>query len=324
MKINIRATIIILFLWVSDLNGQTVIQGGANLVIEDKSFFACHLNPFHRFGMKNLDEMIWETGAYDFTMVLDGIKVDIICTTVGKPEITLAFYKDGNSLDVVEFVILSQINNEYSVTPKQIINDGFSCNRNGNYLINVNKQGFQLYYCKTEQYVKDNLILSAKLPETKETLISPSFIIGLKKIHPELNYAYLDSLKTHDYSGNWDFDGDGLLDSLSFVGDDAVHTNYHLKIVLSHDHIARNFEYLLSDFPFLADNSTLSISDTMVAENGFFWVGDFNSDGKMDIYLYIRTRFGGEIPEELKAMGINTQNVCIYYLENELVIKACK
>ena len=75
------------------------------------------------------------------------------------------------------------------------------------------------------------------------------------------------------------------MDSLRFVGDDAVHTNYHLKIVLSSDHITREFEYLLSDFPFLADNSVLLISDTMVAENGFFWVGDFNSDMKMDIYL---------------------------------------
>lgn len=324
MKINIRATIIILFLWVSDLNGQTVIHGGTNLVIEDKSFFACHLNPFHRFGIKNLDEKMWEAGTYDSTKVLDGIKVDIIRTPVSKQEITLVFYINGDTLEIVNFIILSQINNEYCITPKQVINDGFSCNKNGNYLISINEHGFLLYYSNSEEYLKDNLILSGNLLETRAFLPSPSFINELKKFHPELNYTYADSLKTHDYSGNWDFDGDDLMDSLSFVGDDAVHTNYHLKIVLSHDHIARNFEYLLSDFPFLADNSTLSISDTMVAENGFFWVGDFNSDMKMDIYLYIRKRFGGEIPEELKAMGINTANVCIYYLENELVIKACK
>lgn len=162
MKINITTLVLILFPWVSTLNGQTVIHDGVNLVIEDKSFFSCPLNPFHRFGIKHLDELMWEAGNYDSTTLLDGITVDLISTTVGKPEISFAFYKHGDTLEVVSFDVISQTNNEYSITPKQVINDGFACNMNGNYLISVSEHGFLLYYCKTDVYLKDNLILTAK------------------------------------------------------------------------------------------------------------------------------------------------------------------
>jgi hypothetical protein len=35
---------------------------------------------------------------------------------------------------------------------------------------------------------------------------------------PSLNYSYIANSLTHCYSGNWDFEGDNICDSVKFVG----------------------------------------------------------------------------------------------------------
>jgi hypothetical protein len=46
---------------------------------------------------------------------------------------------------------------------------------------------------------------------------------ALRAKYPELIYSYIDSVQTHDYSGNWDLDGDGEKDGVYFIGNGGVH-----------------------------------------------------------------------------------------------------
>ena len=65
---------------------------------------------------------------------------------------------------------------------------------------------------------------------------------------PKLKYSYDSSGQTHDYSGNWDFDGDKKSDSLYFIGNGGAHLYFHLRLILSSEGIVRDFQYLVSDF----------------------------------------------------------------------------
>lgn len=61
-------------------------------------------------------------------------------------------------------------------------------------------------------------------------------INGLYSEQYKLNkilYSYSENSQTHDYSGNWDFDGDAIADKFFFVGNGGAHLQYCPLIVLS-------------------------------------------------------------------------------------------
>jgi hypothetical protein len=64
-----------------------------------------------------------------------------------------------------------------------------------------------------------------------------------------LKYIYSDSAQIHDYSGNWDFDGDGEKDGLFFVGTGGAHLYYYLRVALSSNGSIHNFTFLELDMP---------------------------------------------------------------------------
>ncbi len=81
---------------------------------------------------------------------------------------------------------------------------------------------------------------------------------------PTLKYCYDNSSQTHNYSNNWDFDGDGINDEVYFVGTGGAHLYYFLKVVLSTDHKPREFNFIQSDFPFLTATDTVDIEKTPI------------------------------------------------------------
>lgn len=101
-----------------------------------------------------------------------------------------------------------------------------------------------------------------------------------------INYRYIEEKQTHDYSGNWDFDGDGIKDSIMFVGTDGAHLYFYLHIYLSSEKKYYDFEFLSTD------NPRLKSIDALIKYNESeeeyippqFVVYDFNEDGLMDIY----------------------------------------
>lgn len=64
-----------------------------------------------------------------------------------------------------------------------------------------------------------------------------------------IHYSYIESSQTHDYSGNWDFDGDGIADKLLFVGNGGVHLQFCPTFYLSGNDSVFSFPALPTDMP---------------------------------------------------------------------------
>ena len=138
--------------------------------------------------------------------------------------------------------------------------------------------------------------------------------------YPALKYYYDATTETHDYSGNWDFDGDKISDSLSFVGNGGAHLYFHLRLKISSELKTRNFEYLVSDFPVLdsIDHFRKVYGKTSIFP--VFVAHDFNNDGRMDIYFNTDINFA-PIPKHLKRKGVTSRNLLISYEKKGIVIR---
>lgn len=87
-----------------------------------------------------------------------------------------------------------------------------------------------------------------------------SFEDYYRKSFPNLKYNYDDISQTHNYSGNWDFDSDGIKDEMYFIGSGGAHLYYYLKMVLSNDKTPREFKFAETDFPVLTASGTSDFS----------------------------------------------------------------
>ena len=111
----------------------------------------------------------------------------------------------------------------------------------------------------------------------------------------KISYRYIETSQTHDYSGNWDFDGDGINDSLLFVGTGGAHQFYVPHIYLSSEKRNFDFDFLSIDYPVLQDLDVFVDNENVM--QGFF-IYDFSKDGISDIYLKMdETR---KLPDELR------------------------
>lgn len=154
-----------------------------------------------------------------------------------------------------------------------------------------------------------------------QTLPSNSFANDYKTTHPSLKYSYTDSTQTHNYSNNWDFDGDVQKDSLYFIGTHGAHLYYYVSIVLSSNHQTYNFEFLEIDAPYLgaANMSKKSIIDADGLWRQFF-VNDFTNDGLMDICLHLDEHHAN-FPKKWKRKGLTSNPILITYQKKHLALK---
>jgi hypothetical protein len=146
-----------------------------------------------------------------------------------------------------------------------------------------------------------------KPKQNKTEILSNSYEYRYK--NSEIKYVYAESTQTHDYSGNWDFDGDTKKDSLLFIGEGGAHLFYHLKVVLSSNYEVYNYPWITTDFPLLDSSEKLSAKD--IQQFPKFVVADFNKDSLQDIYVNISD--GHNIPAEAKKNGISTPQVVIRF-----------
>jgi hypothetical protein len=93
----------------------------------------------------------------------------------------------------------------------------------------------------------------AQEPET----VSNSLAAHYKGTFPALSYVYVNDTQTHDYSGNWDLDADGVPDRICFIGTGGAHLYYYLHVTLSSDNSPLDFPFIQTDAPVLVPIDTL-------------------------------------------------------------------
>jgi hypothetical protein len=144
-----------------------------------------------------------------------------------------------------------------------------------------------------------------------------------KKI--SIHYSYTVSTQTHDYSNNWDFDGDGETDGLYFIGTGGAHLYFYLRIVLSSDKKVQDFPFLQLDFPCLGDITELKKAGfypppffpQFVIDQ--FSTGELGDDANDKIYLHLDRSF--TIPPKWKKRGVSSAYLLLRYMKGEIVIK---
>lgn len=133
---------------------------------------------------------------------------------------------------------------------------------------------------------------------TQSDTLSSSYAPVYKQVKPSLQYRYNYSARTHDYSNNWDLDGDGKADGVYFVGNGGAHQYFVLRIVLSSDKRRREYRYIQTDLPLLLDDSLLRNAD-FVRESYFvgFAAFDYSKDGVVDILIFVLKVVFGSVYE---------------------------
>jgi hypothetical protein len=123
---------------------------------------------------------------------------------------------------------------------------------------------------------------------------------------------------SYNYSGKWDFDGDGTSDSLLFIGNGGAHAYYYLRIVLSADQVRRDYPTVHLDMPYPSMNVAL-MDDSEYTINQLI-IFDFDRDGADDIFLNFNNDFS-YIPEEWKALGLTKKKTVLYFNNGLLKLK---
>jgi hypothetical protein len=127
----------------------------------------------------------------------------------------------------------------------------------------------------------------------------------------KINYFYSENSLTHDYSNNWDLDGDGILDKIMFVGNDGAHIYYRILIHLSSIDNFFFYPYLSTDMPMYEPIDLLRKNDDSMFP--VFVVHDFNKDGKEDIYLNISKNNYDSL--KMIELGISSSQIVLIYDE---------
>ncbi|MDP2162166.1 MAG: VCBS repeat-containing protein [Flavobacterium sp.] len=147
---------------------------------------------------------------------------------------------------------------------------------------------------------------------------SNSFEKVYKTKYPNLHYSYNDLSQTHDYSNNWDFDGDGKNDSLFFIGNGGVHLYFHLQLRLSSDRQTYDFPFLAIDFLNLFTELELD-NEGMPNIIQQFVVADFDDDKLPEIYINLDRQ--SKIPHKWEKKRLTSHLVIIDYSNGRLDLK---
>jgi hypothetical protein len=128
-------------------------------------------------------------------------------------------------------------------------------------------------------------------------------------IATNINYSYVENSQTHDYSGNWDFDGDGILDRIIFVGNGAAHIYFKLLVYLTSIDDFIYFSFIQLDSPLYEPFELLRNSSSEKFPS--FSVSDFNDDGINDIFLSVVDE--GNLSDKLKHVGVNSTKIILFF-----------
>jgi hypothetical protein len=144
--------------------------------------------------------------------------------------------------------------------------------------------------------------------------ITNSFEEEYKKRNQNLNYKYDSKNNVHDYSGNWDFDGDGKKDKLRFIGTSGAHLYYYLEIKLSSTNMKTKLPLVETDFPLLVNQIELQIP-------GSFAIKDLTNDGFSDLLILLDEQTLTNNTSVLKKMHITSNLFSISFEKGKINFK---
>jgi len=159
----------------------------------------------------------------------------------------------------------------------------------------------------------------------KDTHPANSYKTWFDSTKISIEYSYMESTQTHNYSGNWDFDGDYKSDSLYFIGTGGAHLYFYLRIILSSDNKVRNFPFIELDMPLLG--SIIDLKKTNFYPPPVlpqFVVDKFPSPS--DPYgfidkIYIHVEEYSLSSSEWKKRRINSSYLLLEYEKGNIVVK---
>lgn len=96
-----------------------------------------------------------------------------------------------------------------------------------------------------------------------------------------------------------------------------MHTYFYLRVVLSSDHLVRDFTFIQLDMPYFQDKKLLEKYGKNPAIQ--FVVNDFDENGIPDLYLNFHNAFGS-IPKALWRKGITTKYILMSFSGSKLKI----
>ena len=153
------------------------------------------------------------------------------------------------------------------------------------------------------------LVFNSFLIYAQENMIKESITDSIKW---EPSYKLIDSTRTLDYSGNWDFDNDLITDKLYLIGNDGAHTYYHLRIELSSNNKIYEYDYLSIDFPYIGKLENLTTHSFFPSPHyPQFIVEDFDSDARFEIYIKLDRPTFLVFEKELESLGIYSSYILI-------------
>ena len=127
----------------------------------------------------------------------------------------------------------------------------------------------------------------------------------------KIKYSYNEEDQTHDYSGNWDFDGDGKKDSIRFEGDNGSHLHFYLVVSLSSKSSAQYFDWIYTDDPFLQPVDSLPEKSTGYLGVNFV-VHDFNDDLIDDIFINVGD-YGQGLPLKFEELDFKDSKIVLTF-----------
>ncbi|MFK7783980.1 MAG: hypothetical protein AB8B56_02630 [Crocinitomicaceae bacterium] len=126
-----------------------------------------------------------------------------------------------------------------------------------------------------------------------------------------IKYSHIQKTNTHDYSENWDFDGDGKKDSIRFESDGGAHLQFFLVISLSSESHPQYFDWIFTDDPLLQPLDSLPETSAEYTSTNFV-VSDFNGDERNDIYINVGN-YGESLPDNFEKLGLNDSKIVLFY-----------
>lgn len=173
--------------------------------------------------------------------------------------------------------------------------------------------------------MKSHLLIAILLLFSKFSLAQSDSLAYYYVEVPDSEHAeilYNPQIKTYslsyNYSNKWDFDLDGQNDSLLFIGNNGVHRYYYLRIVLSSDHIVRDYPTIQLDMPYPNEKADLGANASTSVS--LFSVSDFDKDGILDIYLNFGNHFS-TIPNKWKKMGVTKTQVLMTFKAGDFKVR---
>jgi hypothetical protein len=137
-----------------------------------------------------------------------------------------------------------------------------------------------------------------------------------KTSNPSVNYKYDQEKQIHDYSNNWDFDKDGKLDRIYFVGTGGAHLYYFLRIILSSDNAVRNFPFIHSDFPVLPKDEELKKA-AYKPDGTQTHFAVFEQNNNPGVFVKLDNSSFAVEKKVLKKRGVNTNFVVLSFKDGK-------